>query len=267
MHNAPHMLSHNGKTNVVGTGVSALSMDATVERVLNPPADGAYVAVANVHSLMMSRSNPALAAAMADADMVTPDGMPLVWALKGMGHSDQERVHGMALATKAIERGLGSGVRHYFYGSSPATLAALESNLLASYPELALAGTYSPPFRPLTDEEAAEDAARILASGAQVVWVGLGAPKQELWMARMHPLLPGVLVGVGAVRWLGSGRYSTGSPATSPRRPTGCRRPASSGCTGCPVSPADCGAATSGTTRRTSACSGSSWPATSSSGR
>jgi N-acetylglucosaminyldiphosphoundecaprenol N-acetyl-beta-D-mannosaminyltransferase len=200
MHNAPHMLSHNGKTNVVGTGVSALSMDATVERVLNPPADGAYVAVANVHSLMMSRSNPALAAAMADADMVTPDGMPLVWALKGMGHSDQERVHGMALATKAIERGLGSGVRHYFYGSSPATLAALESNLLASYPELALAGTYSPPFRPLTDEEAAEDAARILASGAQVVWVGLGAPKQELWMARMHPLLPGVtLVGVGAV--------------------------------------------------------------------
>ncbi len=85
-------------------------------------------------------------------------------------------------------------------GSSPATLACPESNLMTTYPGLALAGTYSPPFRPLTDEEAADDAARILSSGAHVVWVGLGAPKQELRMARMHPLLAGVtLVGIGAV--------------------------------------------------------------------
>jgi N-acetylglucosaminyldiphosphoundecaprenol N-acetyl-beta-D-mannosaminyltransferase len=197
---APHMLSARSRTNVVGTGVSAMSMADTVEAVINPQADGAYVAVANVHSLMMSRTNPQLAAAMHDADMVTPDGMPLVWALKGMGHSGQERVHGMALATAAIEKGLERGVRHYFYGSSQETLDAVADNLRSTYPTIQLAGLYSPPFRPLTDEEALADAERIRQSGATVVWVGLGAPKQELWMHRMHPLLPGVtLVGVGAV--------------------------------------------------------------------
>lgn len=200
MSTAPHMLYGSTRTDVVGTGVSPMSMAQTVAAISEPPAEGAYVAVANVHSLMMSRSNRELAAAMADADIVTPDGMPLVWALRGMGHEGQERVHGMALATNVIESGLERGVRHYFYGSSQETLDAVERNLRASYPTIQLAGLYSPPFRPLTDEEALADAERIRQSGATVVWVGLGAPKQELWMHRMHPLLPGVtLVGVGAV--------------------------------------------------------------------
>jgi len=185
---------------VVGTPVSAITMDEAVAQILDPGQKGIYVAVANVHSLMTARSDRQLAAAMREADIVTPDGMPLVWALKGLGHERQERVHGMALSTRTIERGLVKKTRHFFYGSSPETLAAMRTNLEIEFPGIQIAGMYSPPFRPLTDEEAAADAEMIRASGADVVWVGLGAPKQELWMRRMHPLLPGVsLVGVGAV--------------------------------------------------------------------
>lgn len=185
---------------VVGTGVSILTLEDTVQRILTPPREGAFVAVANVHSLMTARSNPQLAAALTEADIVTPDGMPLVWALRGLGRREQERVHGMALAAATMEAGIDGGVRHFFYGSSPQTLDALRTNLGHAYPNIQIAGTHSPPFRPLTDEETKDDARRILESGATIVWVGLGAPKQELWMHRMRPLLPGIsLVGVGAV--------------------------------------------------------------------
>jgi N-acetylglucosaminyldiphosphoundecaprenol N-acetyl-beta-D-mannosaminyltransferase len=120
--------------------------------------------------------------------------------LKGLGHDDQERVHGMALATRTIERGLASGTRHFFYGSSQETLDAMRSNLETDFPGIEIAGMYSPPFRPLTDDEAVADAEMIRSTGADIVWVGLGAPKQELWMHRMHPRLPGTaLVGIGAV--------------------------------------------------------------------
>jgi N-acetylglucosaminyldiphosphoundecaprenol N-acetyl-beta-D-mannosaminyltransferase len=185
---------------VAGTGVSALSLAETSRRVLEPPAGGQYVAVANVHSLMTARRDAALACAMQNAHIVTPDGMPLVWALKGMGVRNQDRVHGMALATRVIEDGLDVGLTHFFYGSSNETLAKLEANLVEAYPGIKIAGVYSPPFRPLSDAEAAADAEMLRNSGATVVWVGLGAPKQELWMSRMQPMLPAMsLVGIGAV--------------------------------------------------------------------
>ncbi len=198
---AAHSRESDGKIDVVGTGVSPRSLDDVVESILTPPPQGQYVAIANVHSLMMSRRSPALAEAMGEADIVTPDGMPLVWALRGLGAADQERVHGMAVVDACLDRGVRTGARHYFYGSSIETLDQIRSNLAEA---VEVVGFHSPPFRPLTSEEVDEDVERIRRAEPTVVWVGLGAPKQELWMARMHPRLPGVsLVGVGAVfDWL-----------------------------------------------------------------
>ena len=185
----------------MGTPVTARPLDHVVDAILAPPPTGQYVAIANVHSLMMSRRSPDLSRAMRAAHIVTPDGMPLVWALRTLGHPEQERVHGMAVVDACLDRGRETGARHYFYGSSNETLDQIRRRLPDG---VEAAGFHSPPFRPLTDAEISEDVDRILESAPTVVWVGLGAPKQELWMHRMHARLPGIsLVGVGAVfDWL-----------------------------------------------------------------
>lgn len=186
---------------VVGTAVTAQSLDAVVVAILTPPPEGCYVAVANVHSLMMSRRSDALAQAMQQADIVTPDGMPLVWMVRATGHPDQDRVHGMAVVERCLRDGVSLDARHYFYGSSQDTLDEIRRRLPT---DVKVVGTHSPPFRPLTEQEIEEDVERMLEARPTVVWVGLGAPKQELWMHQMHPRLPGIsLVGVGAVfDWL-----------------------------------------------------------------
>ncbi len=159
-----------------------------------------YVCVSAVHTVVAAQDDPELRAAVLGADLVVPDGQPLVWALNALGHSLDSRVYGPDLMWKACARAAGSRTRFFLYGGrDAAALDLLVRRLEAAHPGLVIAGTHCPPFRPLTPAEEAEVAARIDASGADVVWVGIGVPKQEKWMARMRPRLAApVLVGVGA---------------------------------------------------------------------
>jgi len=188
------------KVDVLGTGVSAVTLREMSRFILNPPDKGLVVVVCNVQTVMSARSSGELAQALSRADVVTPDGMPLVWAQRRLGFEAPDRVDGLRLFTSTVEAGLPRGTRHYFYGSSPRNLELIKARLQRSYPDLQVAGMTSPPFRRLSAEEEAADIGSILAAQPDVVWVGLGMPKQELWMDRVHTDLPGVtLVGVGAV--------------------------------------------------------------------
>jgi N-acetylglucosaminyldiphosphoundecaprenol N-acetyl-beta-D-mannosaminyltransferase len=185
------------KALVVGTEVSMTSYQGVIEALNDRPAERAtIVAVCNVHSVMSARSSAPLARALQNADIATSDGVPLVWALRWTVRPKQERVYGPELMRRAL---LETSWKHYFYGSTPETLDALQSAVARLAPDAAVVGTYSPPFRPMTEDERTSALAAIRESGADVVWVGLGMPKQELWMDEMRNELPGVaLIGVGA---------------------------------------------------------------------
>jgi N-acetylglucosaminyldiphosphoundecaprenol N-acetyl-beta-D-mannosaminyltransferase len=159
-----------------------------------------YFCHAAVGSLMNAQRDPAARAALNEATMTVPDGKPVVWALQNLGEEISDRVYGPDLMLKACERSLETGASHFFYGGrDEAATRALEEKLRERFPRLWIAGSWTPPFRELTDQEREEVAQRIDASGAEIVWVGIGSPRQELWMQRMRPLLRApVLVGVGA---------------------------------------------------------------------
>jgi N-acetylglucosaminyldiphosphoundecaprenol N-acetyl-beta-D-mannosaminyltransferase len=159
-----------------------------------------YVTAAAVNLVMSAREDPDTAAAVAAATLATPDGQPLVWALRALGHERATRIYGPDLMASFCARAARSGVPIYLYGGRDAeALALLQARLRERFPGLLIAGAHSPPFRPLTEQEKGEDAARIDASGAAVVWVGTGQPKQEKWMHEMRPRLAApLLVGVGA---------------------------------------------------------------------
>ena len=188
------------RVDVVGTGISTAGVDETVDLILHPGEQGLGVAVCNVHSVMSARRDSSLRAALSAADVATADGIPLVWALRAAGQPDLERVDGFTLFWATIEAGLTEATRHFFYGNTEATLERITARLRRDYPEIAIAGTLSPPFRSLTEHEQSDHLDVIRRSGADVVWVGLGVPKQERWIAEASPHLDGMaLVGIGAV--------------------------------------------------------------------
>ena len=158
-----------------------------------------YICVAAVHTVMEFQEDEELRAAVLASDLTVPDGQPLVWALNLLGHALHSRVYGPDLLKKACERAARTGSRFYLYGGRPEALACLRDVLPRRYPGLQLVGAAEAPFRPLTAEEAARAAEDINGSGADVVWVGLGVPLQEKFMAAMRERLDApVLVGVGA---------------------------------------------------------------------
>jgi len=159
-----------------------------------------YLCVAAVHTVMELREDAALRDAVSDAAFTVPDGQPLVWALRALGHDIDTRVYGPELMDRACERAARSGQRHYLYGGrDDRALAQLVANLLDRHPRLQLAGGWSPPHRDLSEAELDDVAARINAARPDVVWVGIGVPKQEKWMAAMRSRLDApVLIGVGA---------------------------------------------------------------------
>jgi N-acetylglucosaminyldiphosphoundecaprenol N-acetyl-beta-D-mannosaminyltransferase len=170
-------------------------MDGMVER-----RERGYVCAAAVHVVMVARHDPETRAALRGASLVVPDGRPLVWALNLLGAGLRDRVYGPELTVRYCRRAAARGHRVWLYGgATPAALAQLERTLCERFPGIEVAGGWSPPHRALTPAEERELAARIAADRADVVLVGVGAPKQEQWMARMRPLLDApVLVGVGA---------------------------------------------------------------------
>lgn len=159
-----------------------------------------YVCVAAVHTVMESREDEALRSAVAGAAFTVPDGQPLAWALRALGHDIDSRVYGPELMARACERAARSGQRHYLYGGrDQSALFKLTLRLRQRFPGLRIVGGYSPPFRAMSEAELDAVAADINRARPDVVWVGIGVPKQEKWMAAMRDRLDApVLVGVGA---------------------------------------------------------------------
>ncbi len=159
-----------------------------------------YLTAAAVNLVMSAHDDPSTREAVLGATLAVPDGQPLVWALKLLGQRRATRVYGPELMIRCCERSAAEGVPIYLYGGrSPEALKTLEARLSERFPGLLIAGGHSPPFRPLSLPEREAVARKINDSGAQIVWVGTGQPKQELWMHEMRPLLRApLLVGVGA---------------------------------------------------------------------
>jgi N-acetylglucosaminyldiphosphoundecaprenol N-acetyl-beta-D-mannosaminyltransferase len=167
-----------------------------------------YIIAANVHVVMTAYWQQAYRQILNNAALVTPDGMPLVWAMGLLGVKQQTRVYGPDLMLAWCDRAAKLSIPIYLYGGKETTLEKLEINLKRKFPRLIIAGKHSPPFHSLTALEEAEDIQRINVSGAKVVFVGLGCPKQEEWMARQQGKLQAVMIGVGAAFSFHSGEVS-----------------------------------------------------------
>jgi N-acetylglucosaminyldiphosphoundecaprenol N-acetyl-beta-D-mannosaminyltransferase len=159
-----------------------------------------YVCACNVHTVMRAGEDAELRRALPGAALNVPDGQPLVWAINALGHELPGRVYGPELMSRSCALAAERGHRLYLYGGrNQGALVQLALNLRHKYPGVKIVGGYSPPHRPLTEEERIAVAAEINRSGADIVWAGIGVPKQEKWMAAMRPELEApVLVGVGA---------------------------------------------------------------------
>lgn len=170
-------------------------IDEIVER-----RERCYVCVCNVHTVMAAAEDRELRAALDGSRFNVPDGQPLVWAVNALGHPLRRRVYGPELMWRACARAARNGQRFYLYGGrDQSALTRLSDKLRASHPGLSIVGGYSPPYRALSEAEQTAIGAEINAAGADVVWVGIGVPKQEKWMAEMRPRLQApLLIGVGA---------------------------------------------------------------------
>lgn len=157
-----------------------------------------YVVICNAHSVVTAGQDRAFGEVVAGADLVTPDGAPVAWMMRRLGHRGQQRINGPDLMWKYCAQANGRNESIYLYGGMPETLELLQRRLRASFPQLKIAGAYSPPYRALTPEEDAAAVERINQSGAGTVWVSLGCPKQEAWMAAHRGRVHGVMIGVGA---------------------------------------------------------------------
>lgn len=157
-----------------------------------------YICVASVHSLMEAHDDPSFKAILNGADLVTPDGMPLVWGLRLLGLRQATRVYGPDLTDVVCSWAASNSVPVGFHGSTQEVLDRLIANLTAKYPELEVVYFHSPPFRPLSVHERQQEIDAIRASGARILFVGLGCPKQERWMSDHVADLDVVMFGVGA---------------------------------------------------------------------
>jgi N-acetylglucosaminyldiphosphoundecaprenol N-acetyl-beta-D-mannosaminyltransferase len=187
---------------VLGIPLALTDYERTLDWIDAAVARGhrGYICVAATHTVMACQEDAELRAAVLASDLTVPDGQPLVWALNLLGHPLRERVYGPDLMEAACARAAASGQRFDLYGGRDrAALDLLARRLRERHPGIQIAGTYAPVFRPLSEHEEAAIAAEINAAGADVVWVGIGVPRQEKWMARMRTRLDApVLVGVGA---------------------------------------------------------------------
>jgi N-acetylglucosaminyldiphosphoundecaprenol N-acetyl-beta-D-mannosaminyltransferase len=183
---------------ILGVDIAVTNMAETIAYIEEnlEALRGDYICVSNVHTTVTASEDPEYLKVQNGAALALPDGRPLSVVSKKRGFSGAERVTGPDLMGKLFARD--NGLRHFFYGSSRETLELLKEKLLEVYPDLQIAGMIAPPFRPLTEEEDAADVAAINASGADIIWVGLGAPKQERYMYAHKGMVCGVMIGVGA---------------------------------------------------------------------
>lgn len=188
------------RMHVVRTPIDASSWDVVLDRISQwtHKRRSAYVCLCNVHSVITAGRDPSLRMALERADMALPDGAPIALSLRIAGADRQRRINGPDLMLRWLEIAERTGQSVFFYGSTQETLDQLGEQLHRRFPKLRIAGAVSPPFRPLSHEEDQQMVDLMNASGATVVFVGLGCPKQEIWMARHRGRVKAVMIGVGA---------------------------------------------------------------------
>jgi len=196
------------RQDVIGTPIDVINFSDAVTTVLRWSAAGErrYVCACNVHSAVTARRHSRLAASIAGADMVVADGAPVAWLMRKAGFASQERVSGPDLMWQYFEAAAPCGESIFLYGGKPDTLERLSARIIDRFPGLRVAGTYSPPFRTLSPQEDQALVDMINASGATTVWISLGCPKQEVWMAEHRDRIQSVLVGVGGAFALHAGQ-------------------------------------------------------------
>ena len=186
--------------NIMGVNLAAIHMpwliDFTKKHIKE--LSGNYLCVSNVHTTVMSYDDPAYCAVQNGGIMAIPDGGPLSSVGRKRGFSQMERTTGPDYLKEILKISEKEGYRHYFYGSTEETLEKLQKHLQEEYPGVVVAGMYSPPFRALSEDEDRQIIEKINETTADFVWIGLGAPKQEYWMANHQGTVKGFMVGVGA---------------------------------------------------------------------
>ena len=185
---------------ILGMRVDATSYEDATRQIISwaRSSQSRYVCVAAVSNVMEAHDDAGFMQVMNQADLVTPDGMPLVWGLRWLGVDGATRVYGPDLTPSILEAAEREGVAVGFYGGAPDVLDALVAEVGRRFPGLQIAYGYSPPYRELTSQEDGQIVEAIDASGAKVLFVGLGCPRQETWMASHRLRVPAVMVGVGA---------------------------------------------------------------------
>ena len=195
--------------NVLGTGISAVNLATAREAVLAAVVSRriGYVSTADVRAVNLAAGDPAFRSRLNGSLLTTPDGMPLVWLGRLLGHRSVGRVYGPDLMLELCAATAGGRQSHFLVGGAPGVAAGLANRLRERFPGLRIAGTASPPFRALTEGEEAGLAAQIADAHPDIVWVGLGLPERERFMAALLPRIGStVMIGVGAAFDLLSGR-------------------------------------------------------------
>jgi N-acetylglucosaminyldiphosphoundecaprenol N-acetyl-beta-D-mannosaminyltransferase len=185
---------------ILGTMIDVVGFNDALSRMFNwsERRESRVVCVCNVHSVVTASKDSAFEHALRNSDLATPDGAPIAWLMRRLGQTAQRRVSGPDLMLAYCDWASKSAQSIFLLGSTPDTLRRLQNSLCRAYPGLRIAGAVSPPFRALTDDEDKKLVDLINESGAATVWVGLGCPKQELWMSEHKGKVQAVMIGVGA---------------------------------------------------------------------
>jgi N-acetylglucosaminyldiphosphoundecaprenol N-acetyl-beta-D-mannosaminyltransferase len=195
--------------NILGVRVSAVDMKLALDRtesLIDQHGKG-YLCVTGVHGIMEAQATPEFRHVLNGSFLTVPDGMPTVWIGRLYGHRSMSRVYGPDFMLALCERSRAKGYRHFLYGGSEGVAQELKQKLVERCPGLQITGTYTPPFRPLTDHELADLRDQVAAARPDVIWVGLSTPKQERFMhASLEQFNTRVMVGVGAAFDIHTGR-------------------------------------------------------------
>ncbi len=194
------MFKPERKCQVLGISYNMGKLTEAVDHVLEKrkSLSGAYICFSNVHTTVTAMDDKEYRRVLNEAALVFPDGLPIAKQERKKGFTEAERIAGPDFMGEVFKRSAKDGISHYFYGAKQETLDRLKENLEKNYPGIDIRGMYSPPFRELTDKEKEDDIDRINRSGADLVWIGLGAPKQEFFMASVKGRVSGLMLGVGA---------------------------------------------------------------------
>lgn len=196
------MNMHNERrVNILGVGVSALDLRDAVNTVTSflKTENSGYICVTDMHAIMEAQADSDFRNIQNNSLLTAPDGSPTVWIGRINGYKNMKQVRGADFMLQVCEASVKAGIRHFLYGGRPGVAERLRDVLVDRYPGLQIVGTYTPPFRPLNSQEETELKTKLLESRADILWCGIGCPKQERFMAKYTGVLPvKLMVGVGA---------------------------------------------------------------------